>query len=278
MSEQPVTDLPLTDLPVTDLPATIDYARYELEFDADFSGPDLDPAQWLPNYLPQWSSREQTRARYDVADGMLTLRVDLDQPPWSVEYDGSVRVSNLQTAVRSGPVGSGIGQHPFRDGLVVREEQTEQRLYTPHYGIVEIRAAATDDPHSMVALWLIGVEDEPERSAEICVMEVFGREITDAAGLVGMGVHPFNDPGIVDDFDRVRVDGDLREFHDYAVEWTPGGVRFFIDGRLVRETSQSPGYPLQLMLDIFHFPPDEGDAGRYPKEFQVQRVRGFRPR
>lgn len=256
----------------------LDYARYELEFDADFSGPDLDPAQWLPYYLPQWSSREQTRARYDVGDGLLTLRVDADQPPWSLEYDGGVRVSNLQTGVRSGPVGSGSGQHPFRDGLVVREAQAEQWTYTPHHGVIEIRAAATADPHSMVALWMIGVEGVPEHSAEICVMEIFGREITDAAGLVGMGVHPFADPAIADDFERVSVEGDLTEFHDYAVEWTPHGVRFFFDGLLVRETTQSPDYPMQLMLDIFHFPPEEGDAGSYPKEFRVQRVRGYRLR
>lgn len=260
------------------MPALLDYARYELEFDADFSGPDLDPAQWLPYYLPQWSSRAQTRARYDVGDGLLTLRVDADQPPWSLEYDGSVRVSNLQTGVRSGPVGSASGQHPFRDGLVVREEQPEQRTYTPHHGVIEVRAAATADPHSMVALWMIGVEDSPDHSAEICIMEIFGRETTDAAGLVGMGVHPFGDPAITDDFERVHVEGDLTEFHDYAVEWTPAGVRFFVDGLLVRETTQSPDYPMQLMLDIFHFPPEEGGAGPYPKDFRVQRVRGYRRR
>ena len=260
------------------MPETIDYARYELEFDADFSGPDLDPAQWLPHYLPQWSSRDATRARYDVGEGLLTLRVDADQPPWSVEYDGAVRVSNLQTGVRSGPVGSGEGQHSFRDGLVVREAQREQRLYTPRYGVIEVRAAASADPHSMVALWMIGIEDVPEHSAEICVMEIFGSEVTDTSALVGMGVHPFNDPAVTDDFEKVRVELDVRDFHDYAVEWTPRGVRFFIDGLLVRSTTQSPDYPLQLMLDIFDFPPEAGDAGAYPKEFRVQRVRGFRLR
>ena len=28
----------------------------------------------------------------------------------------------------------------------------------------------------MVALWLIGYEDEPDRSGEICVCEIFGRD------------------------------------------------------------------------------------------------------
>ena len=260
------------------MPDSIDYSRYELEFDADFSGTDLDPAQWLPYYLPQWSSRERSRARYEVGGGRLTLRVDADQAPWSEEYDGSVRVSNLQTAVRSGPVGSGSGQHPFREGLVVREAQPDVRLYTPHYGVIEVRAAASADPHTMVALWMIGIEDVPEHSAEICVMEIFGSEVTDASALVGTGVHPFNDPAIADDFAKVPVDVDVNDFHDYAVEWTPEGVRFFIDGQLVRSTTQSPGYPMQLMLDIFHFPPDDGDAGAFPKKFQVEAVRGFRLR
>jgi hypothetical protein len=38
---------------------------------------------------------------------------------------------------------------------------------------------------------------------------------------------------------------------------------------------------MQLMLDIFHFPPEDGAAagvGAYPKEFHVQAVRGFRLR
>jgi hypothetical protein len=262
-------------------PAGIDYGRYELEFDADFSGDDLDPAQWLPFYLPQWSSRERTRARYEVGGGLLTLRIDADQAPWSVEYDGPVRVSNLQTAVRSGPVGSWSGQHPFRQGLVVREAQPEVRLYTPHYGVIEVRAAASADPRTMVALWMIGIEDEPEHSAEICVMEIFGNEVTDASALIGLGVHPFNDPAITDDFAKVEVELDACQFHDYAVEWMPEGVRFFVDGRLVRSTTQSPDYPMQLMLDIFHFPPDGAAAARvgvYPKEFHVQAVRGFRMR
>jgi hypothetical protein len=30
------------------VPDSIDYSRYELEFDADFSGPDLDPGAWVP--------------------------------------------------------------------------------------------------------------------------------------------------------------------------------------------------------------------------------------
>lgn len=246
-------------------------------FDADFSGPDLDPAQWLPYYLPQWSSRERTRARYDVGDGVLRLRVDADQPAWSPEFDGATQVSNLQTAVRSGPVGSSSGQHPFRDGLVVREAQPDVRCFTPRFGRIEATVAVDAiDAHAMAALWMIGVEDAPEQSAEICVFEIFGRDIRpDGSALVGMGVHPFGDPSIVDEFERVPFAGDVREPHTYAVDWTPDAVVFTIDGAVVKRVDQSPQYPMQLMLDVFCFPPEAPAVAAYPESFAVSAVRAW---
>jgi hypothetical protein len=128
----------------------------------------------------------------------------------------------------------------------------------------------------MVALWLIGYEDEPERSAELCVCELFGREVGEDEALVGMGVHPFGDPRLVDDFAKVPLRLDAREFHDYAAEWTPAGVTFHVDGEQVRAVEQSPAYPLQLMLGLYELEHDAG--GDYPKELVVDHVRGYRLR
>jgi Glycosyl hydrolases family 16 len=130
----------------------------------------------------------------------------------------------------------------------------------------------------MVALWLIGYEDEPERSAEICVCEIFGRDVAPSEATVGMGVRAFRDPRLTDDFSEVQVPIDVREFHVYAAEWTPDGVSFSIDGDTVKHVRQAPDYPMQLMLDIYEFP-EEGAERRsadYPKEFVVDYVRGYR--
>ena len=73
---------------------------------------------------------------------------------------------------------------------------------------------------------------------------------------------------------------DPREFHVYATEWTPEQVAFLVDHRLVKTVEQSPGYPLQLMLGIYEFPgdgPPVRAAYRYPKQFVVDYVRGYRP-
>lgn len=137
----------------------LDRSRYELEFDGALE------ESWIPHYLPPWSSRAASAAR--VSFDPLELRIDEDQQPWSPEYDGALRVSSLQTGVRSGPVGSASGQHPFRSDLVVREQQLEQRIFTPHHGLIETTfAALTDDfarvpvsvdtrePHTYSAEWL----------------------------------------------------------------------------------------------------------------------------
>ncbi len=148
-----------------------------LEFEDTFDDPSLDLAKWIPHYLPQWSSRERAAARYKVGDGSLRLQITEDQEPWCHDLDDDVRVSSLQTGLFAGPLGSRIGQHRFNPDAVVTEEQRNTRLYTPHYGRIELQAKALDDPYSMVALWLIGYEDEPARSGEICVCEMFGRDV-----------------------------------------------------------------------------------------------------
>jgi len=257
----------------------LDRSGYELEFDDDFDGTSLDRTRWLPHYLPHWSSRAASSARYDVGDGLLRLRIDRDQLPWCPEFDGWLRVSSLQTGVFAGPVGSSVGQHRFVPGLVVREAQEAAALYTPQYGLIECRARAIADPANMVALWLIGFEDRPERSAEILVFEIFGRDVLPERADVGMGVHPFGDPSIVDDFEQVTLRLDAREFHAFAVEWTPERVRFFVDEQQVREVAQSPAYPMQLMLNVYELaegPEPASPAYVYPKEFLVDWVRGWR--
>jgi glycosyl hydrolase family 16 len=254
-------------------------AGYELEFEDSFDGDTLDRTRWLPHHLPQWSSREQSAARYRLGDGVLRLVIEADQPPWCPEFDGQTRVSSLQTGVLAGPVGGQVGQHRFKPEVVVREAQEDARLYTPQYGLFELRAKAVDDPRCMVALWMIGYEDQPDRSAEICICEIFGRDVTAGRAGVGMGLHPFGDPRIRDEFSVEQLPVDARDFHVYAAEWTPEHVAFFVDNQLVKTVEQSPAYPMQFMLGIYEFPED-GEPGQpshpYPKEFVVDWFRGYR--
>jgi hypothetical protein len=268
-------------------PERLDRSRYELVVDERFDGPALDTARWVPHYLPQWSTPERSAARYalggsgtDAGTPGLTLRIDHDQPAWSPEFDGDLRVSNLQTGARSGPAGSGSGQHPFRDGLVVRTPQAHRALWLPHYGLIEISLVPCLHPRALTALWLIGFESTPEQSGELCVVELFGLDIgPDGSGRVGVGVHPFGDPDLRDDFAQVATAIDLRDEHRYTVEWMPGAARFYLDDALIAEVDQSPAYPLQLMLNLYELPDGSPrDPADYPLEARITSVRHWRPR
>jgi hypothetical protein len=224
-------------------------------FHDDFEGDELDDSVWIPHYLPQWSSRAQSAATYEVVGSELRLSIAPEQGLWCADAHAEpLRVSGIQSGVFSGELGSTIGQQPFRDGLVVREVQTTQWGWTPHFGILEVRARMELSARSMASVWMVGIEDEPQRSGEICVFEVFGETIEAAGPAVGAGVHPFRDPSLRDDFATTRLPIDVTDFHIYSVDWRPGRVDFFVDGQHVRMVDQAPDYPMQMMIGVFDFP------------------------
>jgi glycosyl hydrolase family 16 len=207
-----------------------------------------------------------------VAGSELRLTIPPSQGLWCPDdHDPPLRVSGIQSGVFSGEVGTTIGQQPFRDGQLVRERQPARWGWTPRYGRVEVRARMDLSPRSMASVWMVGLEDEPERCGEICVFEVFG----DAPRTVGMGIHPFRDPALTDDFEAPTLDVDVAEPHVYAVDWQPGGVGFELDGERVRTVRQAPDYPMQLMIAVFDFPAkaDLAPAGHVP-QLAVDYVRG----
>jgi hypothetical protein len=251
------------------------------ELDERFAAGGLDTDVWFPYYLPHWSSRALSAATWSIDDDGLHLGIPADQPPWCADvHEEPLRVSCIQSGSFAGPLDGTVGQQPFRDGLVVREEQPTLWGYTPLYGQVEVRMRGVVTPRSMFAFWMSGIEDRPERSGEVCVAEIFGDAVHDAPGPpsaeVGMGVHPFRDPAPVEDFvaDPLRID--VTEPHTYGVDWRPGSLAFSVDGTVVRQLDQSPDYPLQLMLGVFDFPAraTPGDDAAPVPEMVVTHVHG----
>jgi hypothetical protein len=252
-------------------------AKASMPFFDGFDGPDLDRSIWLPHYLPAWSSRAATRAMYEVRDSCLHLSIPPDQALWLPgEHPEPIRVSAVQSGNGSGPVGGTLGQQPWRPGALVREAQDPFRGWTPMYGRLEMRARAVISPRSMVAWWMVGLEDVPERCAEICVMEVFGDSIQPGpTAAVGMGLHAFRDPAVTEDFTAIRLDLDVAAFHTYAVDWSAERVEFFIDGRSIRSCSVPPQYPMQMMLAVFDFPDRSvGDDDDLTPEFVIDSLGG----
>ena len=69
------------------------------------------------------------------------------------------------------------GQQAVYDGQLVREEQPDFAGHLQDGGHLEIRCRMTISPRSMAALWLCGFEKQPDHCGEICVTEVFGKDV-----------------------------------------------------------------------------------------------------
>ncbi len=225
----------------------------KLVFEDHFDGRALNPALWLPAYLPHWTSPGRAGASYEMGDSVLRLTIGADQPAWSPDREGDLRVSNVQTGHWSGPLGSELGQHRHQDGLTVQTYLPPRRLFTPTYGQLEMRARARLVPGTLAALWLIGYEDEPQRSGEITVMEVFAEDVGPQTFGLGQGIKAIRDPALDTEFHKTVVEGRLDDWHDYGMDWGPRGVRLFCDGRCLFQSDQSPDYPMQLMLTFTIF-------------------------
>jgi hypothetical protein len=107
-----------------------------------------------------------------VARG-IELRIEEDQPDWRPE-DAPLRVSNLQSGMFSGPLGSSIGTHRHRpDGVAVRTAVETRLLFAPSAGRVDVEVSASRDLGCMTAVWLVGTEHrDPAEAGEICVFEI----------------------------------------------------------------------------------------------------------
>jgi hypothetical protein len=250
----------------------------QLTFADEFDGPELDRGVWLPHYLPHWSSRAESAASFELRDGALRLFIPPDQDLWCAgDHEPPLRVSGIQSGNFSGPVGSSVGPQPYRDGATVREAQDTFWGWTPGPSFLELRARGVVSPRSMVAFWLSGIEDEPHRSGEICVTEMFGRSVVRGESVeVGMGLKALRDPEAIQDFDAVRLPIDVEAWHTYAVDWTSAKVDYLVDGEVIRTTHRPPTYPMQLMLAVFDFPAwsTGGDADEVP-ELWVDYVREY---
>ncbi|HST73560.1 MAG TPA: hypothetical protein VLK55_14030 [Kocuria rosea] len=246
------------------------------EVEDGFPPPRLRRELWVDHYLPHWTTPERSRARYDLDGAGIRLRIDADQPDWRPE-DAPMRVSNLQTGVFSGPVGSARGTHRHRpDGLAVRTATPQRLLWAPSAGRVDVTVSASTDPGCMLAAWLVGTEHRsPAHSGEICLFEIDAGAVSPGHSRARCGVKAHGDPALTTEMVEVTVPVDASLPHTWSVVWGPAGTVIGCEGRIVHRDTQAPDYPLFLMLDLFELGPRAPHPGAYPKTARVHALRGW---
>lgn len=195
-------------IPVEEL---LSYEGYHLIFEDQFDGTELDRRRWnVELHQPGWVNEElqeyvDCRDNICVRDGRLRIR-----PVKQVHGDGSVS---------------------YTSGRI-----TTQYRHDFIYGLFEARLKVPRGKGLLPAFWLMTTDEEkygqwPE-CGEIDIMEIMGDRTGTNHGTIHYGLPHKEAQGTV-----TLEKGDFaEEFHNFALLWEPGLLRWYVDGRPFHET------------------------------------------
>lgn len=186
------------------------YKGYDLVFEDRFDAGALDRRSWnVELHEPGWVNEElqeyvDSEEVLQLRDGRLALRaVKTIQPDGSASYR-SARISTQ-------------GKREFA------------------YGIFEARLKVPRGRGFLPAFWLMTADEGRWGQWPVCgeidIMEVLGHQPKTCFGTLHYGLPHTQDQGC---FTLPR--GDLAGgFHTFSLEWLPGLVRWYLDGRLFHQ-------------------------------------------
>ena len=253
-----------------DIPSTpLNKNGYTLVFDDEFDSAGLDSSKWLSEYLPHASDMtEGCKANYEIKDGCLNLIIDENSSDYACYT--SMKVSSIQTFEKN-------GLHP---GARQMRDVEAFNGFSCKYGYFEMRAKLPDcGGGGHVAWWLTGIQDDTDttdsaHTGEIDIIENW----LSTPNTFSPRVHPWNDEKLSEFGKDVKLSGDfVNNYHIYALDWTPKHLKFYVDGRLIAKTDNSPDYEMCMYLGVYTDCDWDGgrDNGVHPKTFSVDYVRVY---
>ena len=256
---------------------------YVLDFSSEFNEGKLDEEYWLPQYLPHCSgSTEGSSARYKIENGCLNLYITKDSPDYFGGKPGSADPDNLLWIANGIQTWEKNYLHP---GGAQQMEVEPFEGYATQYGYFEIRMKMPDTKGGgYAAWWLIGAQDDTDgassrQNGEIDVLETF----FDNPGIFEPKVHAWDDPNLNEWQSKVNLKGFsknyINEFHTYAMDWRPEGITFYVDGKEVAQTEESPQYRMCMILSMYinsDFSGWDEPENKYPIEWLIDYVRVYK--
>lgn len=238
------------------------------------------------------------------------------QLAWQDEFNGTA-LDGAKWRLESGPGPWGLHELQYytagdnvavRDGalhIAARRQAYGGRDYTSarlrsqaawRYGRIEARIKLPYGQGMFPAFWMLNQRwDQPAHYGEIDILEMVGSEAGAENATVWGSAHrpkPDAPAGTVQTASASYVTPDLGwfndRFHDFAVEWSPAAIRYFVDGRLYQtvtmKTDGGDGWsalqePAFIVLNLavggdWAGAPDA--STRWPQEMVVDYVRVYR--
>lgn len=262
---------------------TINDNLYREVFYDDFEDDMLNKNYFTDRYLASWTTKPLSKAKYDISDSVLSLKIEKNQEAWC-SADGTLRTSGIMTGVRD-------GLHKFNSSCVT------QSNYEPYWGVIakngyfEARCKGVNCSGMHTAWWLIGIQDKEyedgrTQTAEIDVFEIMGNN--DAkywrTNLLNVENSRISESSNL----RETIDVDMSlDFHTWGMEWTTDDtglstLDFYIDGTKYRTiTTTNLDYPMLQIFSMYEYPGGSwsGELDTtvpYPKTFDIDYIKLYK--
>jgi beta-glucanase (GH16 family) len=235
---------------------------WTLVFEDEFDAAELDGSRWTSCYW--WDKGGCTNLGNNELQWYRRGNV--------VPGNGTVTLE-----AREEPVDTSEGPFPYTSGLIATgrtdaEGEREDR-FSFTYGYVEVRARLPKGQGLWPAIWLLP-SDHLSRP-EIDIMEMLGH----APDMLEMHYH-YQKDGQNDSLGQDRQVADLSaDWHDYAVDWSPEAIIWYLDGREMWRIDEPNIISDEAMYLIINLAvggdwPGEPDAEtEFPARFEVDHVR-----
>ena len=250
-------------------PNPVEKEGYKLIFSDEFDEEKIDTKKWLPQYFPHSTTiASACQTTYRIEDGSLCLYIDEDTKPFSESIE--MRVSSIQTIEKN-------MLHPNTANVT---SVVPYESFACQYGYFEMRAKMPNcGGGGHVAWWMVGTQDDARadgtmssQDGEIDILET----TFEYTNVYAPKVHAWNDKDLFEFKNEVGLEGTYDDsYHIYAMNWTPSGLTFYVDGNEICSTTNSPQYRMGMFLGIYTDCVDFTGAANdvYPKEFFVDYVR-----
>jgi beta-glucanase (GH16 family) len=204
-----------------------------LTFADGFDGPTLDTSRWDTCYW--WS---------DQGAGCTIFGYNGEQewylPSQAQVSGGALHLVASREATSGVDVNGNPQLYPWRSGVV-----TTFRSYAFTYGYVAVRARVPKGAGLWTTLWLL--PQDKSGPPEVDIAEIFGWDPM----TLNTTYHRPGDTSTSGSPSRATSTTDLSAaFHDYALDWEPNSLTWYLDGKPVFHLNTSPSQPMYFLANL----------------------------